>query len=908
MSPETLQKQRSEVFSFEDYRLEPATGRLLRDGRQIALNAKYLDVLIYLVRARERVVSKDELFASVWGQVHVSDGALTQCIKDIRKALDDKAGKPRFIKTLPKRGYQFIATVTSGQTEQPASANQPVKRPYKFLESFGEEDAADFHGRTQERELIMSHLISRRTFLIYGRSGVGKSSLLAAGLVPDLRRAGYSVHRLRGRLNSEHLLETCLTLPTPGQTVFLCFDQLEEWFLSPGGRAELGRLFEALNRAPASGRLHFCFVLREDYLAEMSGFKDYFPEIFHHEYRLELPARAAAEHAMRAPAQKIGCRFEDGLLERILDDLSGPDGVDLPSLQIVCDQLFDQRDQEGVFTLEAYSALGNTGGILQRYLDRVLRRFSGDHLNGARHLLSLLISEDGDRLVREVEGLLAEVQDVSGLDATPVLEELASARVLHVGRDQGKRLVSLVHQVLAPVVAQWMTDSMRRARKIREVLRRALETYAEHQFAMSAESLKLVLAGRDAVHWDAAAAELVSKSCLDLGVFVPKEIADACPCFATLWRDALPGANRDKRLNAVACAANLPKEHSRDVLADIALNDASMTVRREACTLLAEAWLEETPEILREAGQGTGRDWMRRYLIALAIVRDLRRGIFSLWKRSPMVSAFIVFSLAWVRMRRNWRHWSRTIVGGTLGASAAGLVIGFALGLVVVLFRPELNLADSAVLIAFSCTGLVAGLLAGAAVSTAMSAMVTIAYRHSRMWAVFGGAAGGLLTGAMFDLVARSFGISILGNDDIHLTGAIEAGLMGASVCLGAVLFERASGTPASRRAVLGAGLVGGLCALTLVFFERRLLAGSLSTLIAGFQVLPEFESFLTNSGMTIGFRQLLALVEAFAEGAAFGIGLFGGIALFQRNQERPASSSPMASVSAPLAHRVSPQ
>ena len=98
-------------FRFERFELD-ADDRILRcDGRAVELNARYLDALILLVREQGRLVSKARFLDEVWRGVPVTDEALTQCIRTLRRQLGDDAVRPRFIETAPKHGYRFIAPV-----------------------------------------------------------------------------------------------------------------------------------------------------------------------------------------------------------------------------------------------------------------------------------------------------------------------------------------------------------------------------------------------------------------------------------------------------------------------------------------------------------------------------------------------------------------------------------------------------------------------------------------------------------------------------------------------------------------------------------------------------------------------------------------------------------------------------
>ena len=95
-------------FRFDDFYLDASNRQLSRGGEPVALNSKYFDVLLLLVSRSGQLVAKQRIFDEVWDGVFVTDAALTQCIKDIRKQLGDDASSPRYIKTVPKHGYIFI--------------------------------------------------------------------------------------------------------------------------------------------------------------------------------------------------------------------------------------------------------------------------------------------------------------------------------------------------------------------------------------------------------------------------------------------------------------------------------------------------------------------------------------------------------------------------------------------------------------------------------------------------------------------------------------------------------------------------------------------------------------------------------------------------------------------------------
>ena len=109
-------------FRFDRFHLDARDRRLRRDDQPVELNARYLDALTLLVREQGRLVSKDRFLNEVWLGVPVTDEALTQCIKTLRRQLGDDAASPRFIETVPKHGYRFIAPVEQFEGEQDTRA------------------------------------------------------------------------------------------------------------------------------------------------------------------------------------------------------------------------------------------------------------------------------------------------------------------------------------------------------------------------------------------------------------------------------------------------------------------------------------------------------------------------------------------------------------------------------------------------------------------------------------------------------------------------------------------------------------------------------------------------------------------------------------------------------------------
>lgn len=119
-------------YRFDRFLLDPGNRLLTRDDVPVDLNARYLDALALLVGEAGKLVTKDRFLDEVWRGVPVTDDALTQCIKTLRRVLGDDAANPRLIETVPKHGYRFIAQIQSGFAAQGEQAT-PAYDVRQFL-------------------------------------------------------------------------------------------------------------------------------------------------------------------------------------------------------------------------------------------------------------------------------------------------------------------------------------------------------------------------------------------------------------------------------------------------------------------------------------------------------------------------------------------------------------------------------------------------------------------------------------------------------------------------------------------------------------------------------------------------------------------------------------------------------
>ena len=101
------------VLHFGPYQLQGGSGPVLRGSQSVMLSPKAVAVLGALLARAGQVVSKEELFTAVWPETVVSEGVLTNCILELRQGLRDRAAHPRYIETVHRVGYRFIAPLST---------------------------------------------------------------------------------------------------------------------------------------------------------------------------------------------------------------------------------------------------------------------------------------------------------------------------------------------------------------------------------------------------------------------------------------------------------------------------------------------------------------------------------------------------------------------------------------------------------------------------------------------------------------------------------------------------------------------------------------------------------------------------------------------------------------------------
>lgn len=188
------------VYSFGEFALDVDRGALLRAGIQIKLRPKSFEVLRYLVKRNGKLVSRDELLDAIWGDTVVTKDAVTQCLIDIRRAVDDNAQK--IIQTVPRRGVIFNVPVTeSGDQDSNVAIAQSLTVAAEcsiavlpFLDMSSNQDQAYFaDGISEEITNLLTQLPGLRV--------IARTSSFS------FKDKSTDIATIRSRLNVTHVLE-----------------------------------------------------------------------------------------------------------------------------------------------------------------------------------------------------------------------------------------------------------------------------------------------------------------------------------------------------------------------------------------------------------------------------------------------------------------------------------------------------------------------------------------------------------------------------------------------------------------------------------------------------------------------------------------------------------------------------
>jgi formylglycine-generating enzyme required for sulfatase activity/ABC-type cobalamin/Fe3+-siderophores transport system ATPase subunit len=439
------------------------------------------------------------------------------------------------------------------------------ERPYKFLDYFETGDQPIFFGRDEEADALQNQITAHKLTVLFGQSGVGKTSLINAGVIPRLGEEGYISLYLRAlREPAASIRQAALqlrqdatspssnlqssspdlcsflerTLPTESRLVIF-LDQFEEFFVRLGKATRAAfaeELAACLQSDPAlSGTkgldLRFVLSLRDDYLARLHSLSVQLPEdILLNRFCLENLNVEKARPAITQPAQAFKLRYEDELLETLLDDLEQEGDVEPPQLQIVCHKLYENlvdsgewvegSGRSGLLTLESYKELGGAEGILTSYLNDALAELPDDAARErAWSVLGSMITVGETRVTLTTQEMTQQkIAHELGLNEDEVEEVLAVLRDKRLIRWLDKEgAFELAHEYMLGKVWEWVSEEEAVLKRASDLLRRELSNYQKMGLLMGHDGLKVVSESREALSLSTEELDFVFRSTLAVG-------------------------------------------------------------------------------------------------------------------------------------------------------------------------------------------------------------------------------------------------------------------------------------------------------------------------------------------------------------------------------------------------------
>ncbi len=511
------------TFFFGDWQVDPSANTLRLGKQLIQLEPKAMDVLVLLCQKAGEVLSSDEIVSTCWPQTEVGDNPLHKIITQIRKALGDSATSSTYIETIRKRGYRTLAQVTFplGQEESATPQSWQGGSPFPGLQAYDARYATVFFGRGSQIDTLLERIAQQvqygRAFcLVLGPSGSGKSSLINAGVMPNLmQNSGYNGVKVESYSSLDladltpgqllmQLASALLDWEVADQAVFDGFsaeqlaDKLQhqmDWVLQSCKKALqdknetkarfaifIDRLEVLLSSPLFSDEERLLFIDRMEQLAT-SGFvlvlsacrNEFYPLLVNHaslmagkargaHFDLAPPGRAELLQMIRLPAIAANLSWDIEPNTAVpLDELlcseaaSNPDA--LPMLQYTLQELYLQRSDSNQLLFSVYKNLGGIEGAIGKNAEQAIAMLSTAEKDSLPRVLSLLVTlREDEQSITSRTALWQQLQN----DAERALVNAMVEHRLFVSHLQNELpCFSIAHEALLrrwPRATNWIAE------------------------------------------------------------------------------------------------------------------------------------------------------------------------------------------------------------------------------------------------------------------------------------------------------------------------------------------------------------------------------------------------------------------------------------------------------------------
>jgi hypothetical protein len=392
--------------------------------------------------------------------------------------------------------------------------------PFKFLDSYTRADIGDFFGRDKETDELFRQCFLSPILVVYGGSGTGKTSLVQCGLASrfqdsdwlpvPVRRSGDMIASLRDAINAATLTASSSTdlgelaanlYLDHFKPVYFLFDQFEELFIF-GGHAESEVFFATMRALLEKERnAHAIFVVREEYLAELTRYERIIPGLIENRYRVE---RLTQRHAMEVVEKLCGAHnipraegFSAALVGRL--DPEGQ-GIELSYLQVFLDRCWRTRQGDELFSPALLERIGHVDDMLGAFLDEQVA--DTPEPQRSESLLKTFVSDQGTKrqlTSTEAHDWVQTIGTAMELAEVERLLQVFVAKRLLKDRDERGRY-ELLHDALARQIFQRITRAEQELIEVRQFVQQAHGQFLKRRVKLTANDLTYLRPYRNQLH------------------------------------------------------------------------------------------------------------------------------------------------------------------------------------------------------------------------------------------------------------------------------------------------------------------------------------------------------------------------------------------------------------------------
>lgn len=495
-----------------------------------------------------------------------------------------------------------------------------LKLPFKFLDFFNFDDRNIFYGRDIDIPEFMQKIEISRLSLLFGKSGVGKTSFLLAGILPKLYLNNYLPIYVRCNENpieeikeaiilrfrkefqssyidlkeniseyfmklenyelSELIFEINKFIPN---TLVIVIDQFEEFFITLSSKTK-NNFIDTLRKLFYELQIDLKIILsfREDFFVEFNEIADEIPDLFNHRYRLKELTEKQARDAIAKPLKMFGFSMQKDLFNIIMKELMSIDSrvVEPPQLQIVCYMLFNKlKENKRIIEMEDYLELGGVKGILIEYVDFALEPLSSKQRKMAIDIMKSMVSARGTKISlkkSEIEAIKYE-RPLHKNELRDIVNRLIQSRLIVRKKKNEHETYELTHEYLINKIKEWIDIELFKIKEAQDMLRQEENNWKNHKGVMEQYKFDFINGFKEKLILDNFKKGLLLRTSIEYGSDID------------YWAE-----RNINNPNAI-------------VFIEQALNDRDPEVKRNACLVMVQFDIEEVVinkiiDILKEIG------------------------------------------------------------------------------------------------------------------------------------------------------------------------------------------------------------------------------------------------------------------------------------------------------------------